>query len=86
MRSGNRGRLFFRYSKEEKWAVEIINFLSPIEDIDYIFYYMDVSGNLENDQNYVGVVGTSKNLLKLMENKKVVFITRQSNWNLSKNG
>ena len=22
MRAGNRGRLFFRYSKEEKWAVE----------------------------------------------------------------
>ena len=48
--------------------VESINFLGPIEDIYDIFdYNMDVSVNLENGRNYVVVVGTPKNLLKLME-------------------
>ena len=45
--------------------VESINFLGPIEDIDDVFdSNMDVSVNLENGQNYVVVVGTTKNLLK----------------------
>ena len=56
--------------------VESINFLGPIEDIDDIFdYNMDVSVNLENGQNYVVVVGTPKNLLKLMENEKSDFLS-----------
>lgn len=51
--------------------VQSISFLSPIEDIDDIFYdNIDVSVNLENSQNYVVVVGTPKNLLKLMDNEK----------------
>ena len=55
--------------------VESINFLRPIEDIEDIFdYNMDVSVNLENGQNYVVVVGTPKNLLKLMENEKSDFL------------
>ena len=36
---------------------------------------MDVSVNLENGQNYVVVVGTPKNLLKLMENEKSDFLS-----------
>jgi hypothetical protein len=52
--------------------VESINFLSPIEDIDDIF---DVSVNLENGLNYVVVVGTPKNLLRLMENEKSTFLS-----------
>ena len=56
--------------------VESINFLGPIEDIDDIFdYNMDVSVNLENGRNYVVVVGTPKNLLKLMENEKSDFLS-----------
>lgn len=56
--------------------VESINFLGPIEDIDDIFdYNMDVSVNLENGQNYVVVVGTPKNLLRLMENEKSDFLS-----------
>lgn len=56
--------------------IESINFLGPIEDIDDIFdYNMDVSVNLENGQNYVVVVGTPKNLLKLMENEKSDFLS-----------
>jgi len=56
--------------------VESINFLGPIEDIDDVFdYNMDVSVNLENGQNYVVVVGTPKNLLKLMENEKSDFLS-----------
>jgi hypothetical protein len=52
--------------------VESINFLSPIEDIDD---NMDVSVNLENGLNYVVVVGTPKNLLRLMENEKSNFLS-----------
>ena len=56
--------------------VESINFLSPIEDIDDIFdSNMDVSVNLENGRNYVVVVGTPKNLLRLMENEKSDFLS-----------
>lgn len=56
--------------------VESINFLGPIEDIYDIFdYNMDVSVNLENGRNYVVVVGTPKNLLKLMENEKSDFLS-----------
>ncbi|HEX7358079.1 MAG TPA: hypothetical protein VF270_10250 [Ignavibacteriaceae bacterium] len=56
--------------------VESINFLGPIEDIDDIFdYNMDVSVNLENGRNYVVVVGTPKNLLRLMENEKSNFLS-----------
>ena len=56
--------------------VESINFLGPIEDIEDIFdYNMDVSINLENGQNYVVVVGTPKNLLKLMANEKSDFLS-----------
>ena len=55
--------------------VESINFLRPIEDIEDIFdYNMDVSVNLENGQNYVVVVGTPENLLKLMANEKSDFL------------
>ena len=44
--------------------VESINFLGPIEDIDDIFdYNMNVSFNLENGQNSVVVVGTSKEFI-----------------------
>jgi uncharacterized tellurite resistance protein B-like protein len=56
--------------------VESINFLSPIEDIVDIFDdNIDVSVNLENGLNYVVVVGTPKNLLRLMENGKSNFIS-----------
>ena len=56
--------------------VESINFLGPLEDIDDIFdYNMDVSVNLENGRNYVVVVGTPKNLLRLMENEKSNFLS-----------
>ena len=56
--------------------VESINFLGPIEDIDEIFdSNMDVSVNLENGRNYVVVVGTPKNLLRLMENEKSDFLS-----------
>ena len=48
----------------------------PIEDIDDIFdSNMDVSVNLENGRNYVVVVGTPKNLLRLMENEKSDFLS-----------
>ena len=36
---------------------------------------MDVSVNLENDRNYRVVVGTPKNLLRLMENEKSNFLS-----------
>lgn len=56
--------------------VKSINFLSPLENIYDIFdYNMDVSVNLGNGQNYVVVVGTPKNLLKLMENEKSDFLS-----------
>lgn len=56
--------------------VESINFLRLIEDIDDIFKYnMDVFINLENDQNYLVVVKTPKNLLKLMTNGKSDFLS-----------
>ena len=56
--------------------VESISFLSNLEDIDDIFdYNMDVSVNLENGRNYVVVVGTPKNLLRLMENEKSDFLS-----------
>ena len=53
-----------------------IDFFGPLEDIEDVFdYNMDVSVNLENGQNYVVVVGTPKNLLKLMENEKSDFLS-----------
>jgi len=56
--------------------IESINFLSPIEDIEDIYdHNMDVSVNLENGRNYVVVVGTPKNLLRLMENEKSDFLS-----------
>ena len=56
--------------------VDSINFLGPIEDIDDIFdSNMDVSVNLENGRNYVLVVGTPKNLVRLMENEKSDFLS-----------
>ena len=56
--------------------VESITFLSSIENIDDIFdYNLDVSVNLENGQNYVVVVGTPKNLLTLMENEELDFLS-----------
>ena len=39
---------------------------------------MDVSVNLENGRNYVVVVGTPKNLLRLMENEKSDFLSPYS--------
>jgi hypothetical protein len=56
--------------------VKSINFLSFIEDIDDISDdNIDVSVNLENGQNYVVVVGTPKNLVKLMKNEKSNFLS-----------
>ncbi|MGK0448115.1 MAG: hypothetical protein ACJA2M_001899 [Polaribacter sp.] len=56
--------------------IKSIDFLSSIEDIDDIFDdNMDVSVDLENGRNYVVVVGTPKNLLKLMENEKSNFLS-----------
>ena len=52
--------------------VESIDFLSSIENIYDIYDdNMDVSIDLENGLNYVVIIGTTKNLLKLM--KKVIF-------------
>jgi hypothetical protein len=56
--------------------VESITFLSDLKDVKDIFDdNMDVSVNLENGQNYVLVVGTPKNLLRLMENEKSDFLS-----------
>ena len=56
--------------------VESITFLSDLKDVKDIFdYNMDVSVNLENGRNYVVVVGTPKNLLRLMENEKSDFLS-----------
>ncbi len=56
--------------------VESITFLSDLKDIKDIFDdNMDVSVNLENGRNYVLVVGTPKNLLRLMENEKSDFLS-----------
>jgi hypothetical protein len=56
--------------------IKSIDFLSSIEDIDDIFDdNMDVSVDLENGRNYVVVIGTPKNLLKLMENEKSNFLS-----------
>jgi len=56
--------------------VESITFLSDLKDVKEIFdYNMDVSVNLENGRNYVLVVGTPKNLLRLMENEKSDFLS-----------
>jgi hypothetical protein len=47
-----------------------------LKDVKDIFDdNMDVSVKLENGQNYVLVVGTPKNLLKLMENEKSDFLS-----------
>ncbi len=54
--------------------VESITFLSDLKDIKDIFDdNIDVSVNLENGRNYVLVVGTPKNLLRLIDNEKVIF-------------
>ncbi len=51
--------------------VKSITFLSDLEDVEDIFDdNIDVSINLENVLNYVLVVGTPKNLLRVMENEK----------------
>jgi len=56
--------------------IESITFLSPLEDIDDIFdYNMDVSVKLENGRTYVVVVGTPKNLSRLMDNEKSDFLS-----------
>ena len=56
--------------------VESITFLSDLKDVKDIFDdNMDVSVNLENGKNYVVVVGTPKNLLRLMENEKSDFLS-----------
>jgi hypothetical protein len=56
--------------------VKSITFLSDLKDVKDIFDdNMDVSVNLENGRNYVLVVGTPKNLLRLMENEKSDFLS-----------
>jgi hypothetical protein len=56
--------------------VESISFLSPLEDIDDIFdSNMDVAVKLDDGRTYVVVVGTPKNLLRLMENEKSDFLS-----------
>ena len=56
--------------------VESINFLSDLKDVEDIFDdNIDVSVNLEDGHNYVVVVGTPKNLLRLMENEKSDFLS-----------
>ncbi len=56
--------------------VESITFLSDLKDVKDIFDdNIDVSVNLENGRNYVLVVGTPKNLLRLMENEKSDFLS-----------
>lgn len=56
--------------------VESITFLSDLNDVKDIFDdNIDVSVNLENGQNYVLVVGTPKNLVRLMENEKSDFLS-----------
>ena len=55
--------------------VESITFLSDLKDVKDIFDdNMDVSVKLENGRNYVLVVGTPKNLLRLMDNEKSDFL------------
>lgn len=56
--------------------VENITFLSDLKDVKDIFDdNMDVSVKLENGRDYVLVVGTPKNLLRLMENEKSDFLS-----------
>ena len=56
--------------------VKSITFLSDLKDVKDIFDdNIDVSVNLENGRNYVLVVGTPKNLLRLMENEKSDFLS-----------
>ena len=56
--------------------VESITFLSDLKAVMDIFDdNIDVSVNLENGLNYVVVVGTPKNLLRLMENEKSDFLS-----------
>jgi hypothetical protein len=56
--------------------VKSITFLSDLKDVKDIFDdNIDVSINLENGRNYVLVVGTPKNLLRLMENEKSDFLS-----------
>jgi len=56
--------------------VESISFLSSLEDIDDIFDdNIDVAVKLENGLTYVVVVGTPKNLLRLMENENSDFLS-----------
>ena len=56
--------------------VKSITFLSDLKDVKDIFDdNMDVSVKLENGRNYVLVVGTPKNLLRLMENEKSDFLS-----------
>ena len=56
--------------------VESITFLSDLKDVKDIYDdNIDVSVNLENGRNYVLVVGTPKNLLRLMENEKSDFLS-----------
>jgi hypothetical protein len=56
--------------------VESITFLSDLKDVKRINDdNMDVSVKLENGRDYVLVVGTPKNLLRLMENEKSDFLS-----------
>ena len=56
--------------------IESITFLSDLKDVKDIFDdNIDVSVDLENGRNYVLVVGTPKNLLRLMENEKSDFLS-----------
>ncbi len=56
--------------------VESITFLSDLKDVKDIFDdNIDVSVTLENGRNYVLVVGTPKNLVRLMENEKSDFLS-----------
>ena len=50
--------------------IKKITFLSDLNDIKDVFdSNIDVSVDLENGRNYVVVVGTANNLLRLMENE-----------------
>lgn len=56
--------------------VESITFLSDLKDVKDIFDdNIDVYVELENGRNYVVVIGTPKNLLRLMENEKSDFLS-----------
>ena len=56
--------------------VESITFLSDLEDVNDIFDdNLDVCVSLDDGQEYTVVVGTPKNLLRLMNNEKSDFLS-----------